>query len=264
MRQPSYQGFLSVEMVGKDSQPLWSYLVTPSKFPTKSITEDLADNMVKELAAALEEKSQRVPKSTADAGAIEGILNAAGTAFPALLYQEWFQSFQQRYPNLHVTYSAVGSEAGIEMLTHGKLDFAASDMPPSDDGMPESKTALVHFAMALGAVVPIYNLKSLDQNLNFTGEILSGIYLGQIKSWNDPKIRKPNQNVRLPDSPIVVIHRSDDSGASFLEGVEGDEAIANLVQKTPNSIGYVGWVYGRVVCACLDHPGGHQSARSRA
>lgn len=270
--EPMYQGFLSVEVIGKGGEPLWSYLVTPSELPVASITQDMADHMAAKLVAALKEKSESVPESPANTNTAERTLNGAGTSFPEPLYREWFESFQQRHPNLHITYSAVGSEAGIQMLTQGKVDFAASDVPLSDEGMSESKTNFLHFATVLGAVVPIYNVKGLDQNLNFTGEILAGIYLGQIKNWNDPKIRESNRDVHvhLPDSPIIVIHRSDESGTTFVwtdylskvnpewkkavgagsvvgwpvgEGAEGNEAIANMVQNTPGSIGYVGLVY---------------------
>jgi len=158
--------------------------------------------MVKELVAALQEKSERVPSSPVDTDSRERTLNGAGTAFPAPLYQEWFQSFQQRHPNLHVIYTTVGSAAGIEMLTQGKVDFAASDMPLSDEGMSESKTTLLHFAMALGAVMPIYNLQNVDESLNFRGETLAGIYLGKIKNWNDPKIRESN---RMPTCQVVPL-----------------------------------------------------------
>ncbi len=268
-RQANYEGFLSVEIVGKGSEPLWSYMVTPTKFSPKFITDDLADHIVKELVATLEQKAESVPTPVMG-GTAERVLNGAGAAFPAPLYQEWFESFQQRRPNLHIIYNSVGSEAGIQMLMQGKVDFAGLDTPLSDQRMSESKTPLLHFATALAAVVPIYNLQDVDESLNFTGEILAGIYLGKIKSWNDPKIREANRYTHLPDSPIVVIHCSDENGITFLwtdylskvnpewektvgrgsvvrwpvgEGAEGNEGIANLVQKTPNSIGYVGWVY---------------------
>jgi phosphate transport system substrate-binding protein len=136
--------------------------------------------------------------------------------------------------------------------------------------MSQTKTTFLHFAAVLGAVVPIYNLQSSDRNLNFTAETLAGIYLGTIKKWNDPRIRRSNRNAALPDSEIVVIRRSDGSGTTFVwtdylskvssewkgvvgagtvvkwpvgAGVEGNEALAAMVQRTPNSIGYVELVY---------------------
>jgi phosphate ABC transporter phosphate-binding protein len=269
-RQPVIHGFLSVEVVGKDNETLWSYLVTPSKVRTGSITEDLADQVVKKLGEALANGREKAAASAATEGASEMNLNGAGATFLAPLYQKWFESFQQRYPKAHISYSAVGSEAGLRLLEEGKADFAASDVPLSNEKMAKSKIAPLHFATVLGAVVPIYNLKGLDRTLNFTPEVLADIYLGKIKNWNDPKIRESNGNRALPNSEIVVIHRSDGSGTTFVwteylskvsaewkaavgsstvvqwlvgTGAEGNEGIAAIVQQTPNSIGYVELVY---------------------
>jgi phosphate ABC transporter phosphate-binding protein len=269
-RQPIFHGFFSVEVVGRNNEPLWSYLVTPSKFRTGAITQDLADQLVTKLAEALEHKSEGVAVAPATDATAETSLTGAGATFPAPLYQKWLESFQLRHPNTHVRYSAVGSEAGLQLLADGKVDFAASDMPLSNDRMAQSKTTFLHFASVLGAVVPIYNLQSFDRNLNFTAETLAGIYLGTIKKWNDPRIREWNRNAPLPDSNIVVIHRSDGSGTTFVwtdylskvssewkiavgagsvvkwpvgAGAEGNEAVAAMVQQTPNSIGYVELVY---------------------
>jgi phosphate ABC transporter phosphate-binding protein len=268
-RQPVFQGFFSVEVVGKDNQPLWSYLVTPSKFGTSSIIQDLADQMATRLVGALENK-EKTPSSPANERAAECHLSAAGATFPAPLYQKWFESFQQRYPKSQLSYNAVGSEAGLRLLEAGKVDFAASDVPLSDQQIAGSKNMPLHFPTILGAVVPIYNLKGVEHTLNFTGETLAGIYLGRIKNWNDPKIRDANKNASLPSNEIVVVHRSDGSGTTFVwtdylskispgwkssvgtatsvkwpvgTGVEGNEAVAAMVQQTPNSIGYVELVY---------------------
>lgn len=268
-RQPIIQGFLSVELIGKGNEPLWSYLVTPSKFRTASITQDLADHLVAKLIAALDQKRDNpAPSLSNSLGEIN--LKAAGATFPAPLYQKWFESFQQRSPNVQINYSAVGSEAGLRMFADGKLDFAASDVLPIDAHIPESQPAPLYFPTVLGAVVPIYNLKGVDRTLNCTPEALAEIYLGKIKSWNDPKLRNANKNASLPDAPITVVHRSDGSGTTFVWtdylskvspewhtsvgsgtsvkwpvgiGAEGNEAVAAVVQQTPNSIGYVELVY---------------------
>jgi phosphate ABC transporter phosphate-binding protein len=269
-RQPIFHGFLSVEVVGKDNEPMWSYLVTPSKFGSGAITQDLADDLVTKLVGALERKSEKVSASHVTDSIREMTLNGAGATFPAPLYQKWFESFQQRHPNAHINYGAVGSEAGLRLLMDGKVDFAASDVPLSDERMSQSKTTFLHFASVLGAVVPIYNLQGPERNLNFTAETLAGIYLGTIKKWNDPRIRESNRNVPLAESDIVVIHRSDGSGTTFVwtdylskvspewkatvgagtvakwpvgVGAEGNEGVAAMVQQTPNSIGYVELVY---------------------
>jgi phosphate ABC transporter phosphate-binding protein len=269
-RQPILRGFLSAEVVGKDNETLWSYLVTPSRFRSGSITEDLADQFVAKLAGALKQKNEDLPVSSGTERAGELNLNGSGATFPAPLYQKWFESFQQRYPKAHITYRAVGSEAGLRLLAESKADFAASDVPLSNERISESKTSLLHFATVVGAVVPIYNVKGIDRSLNFTPEVLAGIYLGKIKNWNDLKIRESNRNASLPNSEIVVVHRSDGSGTSFAwtdylskvsaawkalvgtgsevewpvgTGAEGNEAVAAMVQQTPNSIGYVELVY---------------------
>jgi phosphate transport system substrate-binding protein len=269
-RQAISHGFLSAEVIGKDDETLWSYLVTPVKFRAGSITQDLADHLAAKLLAALKEKPDNTPVSSAPASSIAMKLDAAGATFPAPLYQKWFASFQERNPKAHISYRAVGSEEGLRLLADGKVDFAASDVPLSNERMTEWKAQPLHFPTTLGAVVPIYNLKGVERNLKFTPEGLVGIYLGKIKSWNDPLIRDSNRSAPLPNTDIVVIHRSDGSGTTFAwtdylskvssewkttvgtntlvrwpvgEGVEGNDAVASLVQRTPNSIGYVELVY---------------------
>jgi phosphate transport system substrate-binding protein len=270
-RQSIVHGFLSMELLGKDNQALWSYLVIPSKFRSGPITEDLADQMVVKLVTALEQKSDTGPSAPVVERSGVATLNGAGATFPAPLYQKWIESYQEENPKTQLSYHAVGSEAGLKMLEEGKSDFAGSDVPLSDERKALWKASpLLHFATVMGAVVPIYNLKGVDRNLNFTAEILAGIYLGTIKNWNDPKIQKTNGKIALPNSDIVVVHRADGSGTTFVwtdylskvspewkstvgagtqvkwpvgRGVEGNEAVAAMVQQTPNSIGYVELVY---------------------
>jgi phosphate ABC transporter phosphate-binding protein len=259
-----------VEVVGKASQPLWSYLVTPSKFGSGSITQDLADHAVAKLIESLDHQKEKSQVSPSGERTSQINLNAAGATFSAPLYEKWFESFQQRYPQRHIAYSAVGSDAGLQLLADGKVDFAASDAPLSGDNLSGSNKTLAQLATVVGAVVPIYQLTGVDRNINFTPEALAGIYLGKIKNWNDPRIQTSNKNIRLPNVPIAVIHRSDGSGTTFVwtdylskvsgewksavgsgtvvnwpvgTGAEGNEAVAALVQKTPHSIGYVELVY---------------------
>lgn len=269
LRQAEYRGFLSVEVLGKSNEPLWSYLVTPSRFRMGDIASDLADQLVNRLVSAMSESevAQTAPLAES-AGNV--VLTAAGATFPAPLYQKWFETFELRRPNVRIKYDAIGSGAGLERLAAGQLDFAASDMPLSDVQMAEPKTTFVQFASVIGAVVPIYNVLGVDQILNFTPQVLAGIYLGRIRNWNDPAIRKINPNAVLPDTDIVLIHRSDSSGTTFAwtdylskvspewkarvgvgmvvawpagTGTEGNEGVATAVQEAPNSIGYVEWVY---------------------
>ena len=269
-RQTVYGGYLSAEIIGKDHEPLWSYLVTPSKFSWLSIDDDLASNLAKQLLQAREDKMPpgAIPGPKQVLGATN--LNAAGATFPQPLYQRWFESFEQEQPNVHLNYSAVGSEEGMHMLDEGKVDFAASDVPVLSAARSEPGPPLRRIASVMGAVVPIYNLADNPQDLNFTGEILAGIYLGRITKWNDPAIVKANRDTNLPNANIVVIHRSDGSGTThawcdFLSktspewkatigtdttvkwptgtGAVGNDGVADAVQKTPNSIGYVELVY---------------------
>jgi phosphate transport system substrate-binding protein len=269
-REPILRGYLSIEITGKNGEPLWSYLVTPSKFIVRNITDDLADHLVAKLATALTQKAEGAPASSITEAQGQVTLTAAGATFPAPLYQKWFELFEQLHPNLRVDYSAVGSGAGLDLLLKGKLDFGASDMPLSDEKMAELSRNFLHFASVIGAVVPVYNLKGMDRTLNFTPAILAGIYLGKIRKWNDPPIREVNRNAPLPDADIVVFHRLDGSGTTFVftdylskvspewkasvgsgttvswpigTGEERNEGVAAMVQRTPNAIGYVESVY---------------------
>lgn len=263
-----YSGFLSARIVSKDKEVLWSYLVTPSRFAWGGIVNDLADNLAAKLVEARKEREE-IPSSQ-HSGSSALTIHGAGATFPAPLYQRWFQSIEEQRPNQQITYDAVGSETGIRLLAEGKVDFAASDMPLSNERMTQSGTQFQHYASVLGAVVPIYNLPGVVRPLNFTPEVLAEIYLGKIRRWNDPKIRASNRGVSLPDSEIVVVHRSDGSGTTFVwsdflskvspewrssvgrssdlnwpvgTGAEHNEGVALMVQRTPNAIGYVEMVF---------------------
>lgn len=263
-RQAIFGGFLSVQVLGADNAALWSYLVTPSKFSWGSIAEDLSENLVREMVAAHDKIGQ--PSK----GVAQTSLHGAGSTFVAPLYQMWFESFQQQHPDVRLSYDAVGSAAGAQLLLQDKVDFAASDVPPSDQGPSQSAPGFLRIASVLGGVVPIYNLKDLSQDLKFTSEALAGIYLGKITKWNDPIIKSANRGVSLPDANIIVIHRSDGSGTTYTwsdylskistewrttvgagmtlkwpVGMEAEynEGLAATVQRTPHSIGYVELVY---------------------
>ncbi len=278
-RQTNYQGYLSLELVDKSGQPLWSYLVTPGRFRTDSITQDLASHAVERLLAAL--RSSTIRESNSPLAAQTHIpLHAAGSTLAQPLYLKWFQS-----ASLPVTYDAVGSEAGIEQLAAGKVDFAASDMPltPQTASVP---IAITQIPTVIGGVVPIYNLPGLNTSLRFTPQILAGIYSGAIRRWNSPAIRAVNRDARLPNAEIAVIHRTDGSGTTFVwtsflseaspewksrigsgahiewpigTGATGNEGVAALVAKTPNSIGYVELIYAihhELNYAAVENPAG--------
>jgi phosphate ABC transporter phosphate-binding protein len=270
LNQALTEGFLSVELVGKKDETLWSYLVTPSKFPWNGIPDDLAAQIVSRLLRAIREEGELAPSASSTAIKSKGILRAAGATFPSPLYQQWFDLFEDDHPGAHISYGAVGSAEGVQQLQAHKIDFAASEMPLSDKAMAEVHQRFLHLPSVLGAVVPIYNVNGLRQSLNFTPETLSGIFLGKIRKWNDPQIRQSNRGVSLPDAEIVVVHRSDGSGTSFVwtdylskvspqwrasvgagatvrwplgVAAEHSEGVASTVQQTANSIGYVEFIY---------------------
>jgi phosphate transport system substrate-binding protein len=202
------------------------------------------------------------------------LINGAGATFPYPIYSKWFDVYHQKSSNVQFNYQPVGSGAGIKQMTDGTVDFGASDGPMTDDQLKafESKRGfpILHFPTVLGAVVPVYNVKGVSGALNFTPEALAGIYLGKITKWNDPAITGPNKGVNLPSDDIVVIHRSDGSGTTYIWtdylsnvsdewknkvnkatsvnwpvglGGKNNDGVTSLVKQTPGSIGYVELIY---------------------
>src|SRR3984893_13945752 len=144
------------------------------------------------------------------------LLNAAGATFPYPIYSKWFDVYHQQHPNIQINYQSIGSGGGIRQLQAGTVDFGASDGPMADDQLAQSKFKILHFPTVLGADVPSYNIASVTGELNFTQKALAGIYLGTITKWNDPEIAKANPGVNLPNADIVVVHRSDGSGTTYI------------------------------------------------
>jgi len=198
------------------------------------------------------------------------LLNAAGATFPYPIYSKWFDVYHQKDPNVQINYQSIGSGGGIRQLLAGTVDFGASDGPMSDEQLKEAKFKILHFPTVLGAVIPIYNVSGVSGELNFTQKALAGIYLGTITKWNDPEIAKANSGVNLPASDIVVVHRADGSGTSYIFtdflskvsddwknkvgkgtsvqwpvglGGKGNEGVSGLVKQTPGSVGYVELIY---------------------
>ena len=196
-------------------------------------------------------------------------LTGAGATFPYPIYSKWFTEYSAAHPGVKVNYQSIGSGGGISQVTKGTVDFGASDMPMTDDMLNSSKVKLVHIPTVLGAVVPVVNLPGVS-DIRFSGETLADIYLGKIASWSDPEIAKDNPGVHLPDQKIIVVHRSDGSGTSFIftdylskvnqawaggpgkgtspswptgVGGKGNEGVAGLVRQIPGSIGYVELIY---------------------
>src|ERR1700689_4124354 len=198
------------------------------------------------------------------------LLNAAGATFPYPIYSKWFDVYHNQHPNVQINYQSIGSGGGIRQLLAGTVDFGASDGPMSDDQLAQAKFKILHFPTVLGAVIPTYNVAGVSTGLNFTQKALAGIYLGTITKWNDPEIAKPNPGVKLPGDDIVVVHRSDGSGTSYIFtdflskasddwknkvgkgtsvnwpvglGGKGNEGVSGLGKQTPDAIGYIELIY---------------------
>jgi phosphate transport system substrate-binding protein len=198
------------------------------------------------------------------------LINAAGATFPLPIYSKWFDQYHRMFPHIQINYQPIGSGGGIRQVLEGTVDFGASDMPMTDQQLQEAKTRILHLPTVLGADVPAYNIAGIRQDLNFTPDALAGIFLGKITQWNDPELKKVNPAVNLPGSDIVVVHRSDGSGTTYVWvdylskvnpewkarigvstsvnwpvglGGKGNEGVAGLIKQTPNSIGYVELIY---------------------
>lgn len=197
-------------------------------------------------------------------------LNGAGATFPYPIYSKWFNEFHKLHPDVQINYQSIGSGGGIRQLAVGTVDFGASDMPLSDEQLKSLQGPIFQFPTVLGAVVPAYNLPGVQQEIRFTPQALAGIYLGKITNWNDKALADANPGTKLPDKPIVVIHRSDGSGTTFVWtdylakvspewksqvgsntsvkwpvglGGKGNEGVAGLVRQMDGAIGYVELIY---------------------
>lgn len=196
-------------------------------------------------------------------------LNGAGASFPGPIYTQWLKTYKQVHPGVQIGYSAIGSGGGIRQILEGTVDFGATDGPMSDKQLQTYQDShgygLLHFATVLGADVPAYNLPGSPE-LNFTAEALAGIYLGAIAKWDDPLLREANPKANLPSTPIVVLHRSEGSGTTYVWSdylskvsdtwkskvgkgfsvnwpvglaARGNDGVSDLIARTPNSLGYV-------------------------
>src|ERR1700690_896328 len=198
-------------------------------------------------------------------------INAAGATFPYPIYSKWFDEYNKLHPKVQINYQSIGSGGGISQLTAKTVDFGASDGPMSDDQLKQAGFKILHFPTVLGAAVLTYNIPGVASDLKFTPEAIAGIYLGKITKWNDPAITSANPGVKLPGDDIVVVHRSDGSGTTYIWtdylskaspawqqkvgkatsvkwpvdglGGKGNEGVSALVQQTPGSLGYVELIY---------------------
>ena len=212
--------------------------------------------------------------TTGVASAQQILINAAGATFPYPMYSKWFDEYHKKFPNLAFNYQSIGSGGGIKQVTEGTVDFGASDGPMNDMQLKEFHDkhgfGILHFPTVMGADVPVYNVSGVNTDLSFTPEALAGIFMGKISKWNDPELMKANPGVKLPAADIVVVHRSDGSGTTYIWtdylskvskewetkvgrgtsvnwpvglGGKGNEGVSGQVQQTPNSIGYVELIF---------------------
>jgi len=186
------------------------------------------------------------------------------------MYSKWFSEYNKLHPDIQFNYQSIGSGGGIRQVLAGTVDFGATDGPMTDEQLAQAKTKILHIPTVLGADVPAYNIPGVTEELKFTPELLANIFLGKITSWNDAALAKANPGVSLPNQPIIVIHRSDGSGTTYIFtdylskvstdwknqvgkgtsvkwpvglGGKGNEGVAGMIRQMQGSIGYVELIY---------------------
>ncbi len=197
-------------------------------------------------------------------------LNGAGATFPYPIYSKWFNEYHKAHSDIQINYQSIGSGGGIRQLSTGTVDFGASDGPMTDQQLAEAGRKIYHLPTVLGAVVPAYNVPGVKQELKFTGKVLADIFMNKISTWNDPAIAKLNPGVNLPGTSIIVAHRSDGSGTTYIWtdylskvspewqggpgkgtsvkwpiglGAKGNEGVAGLIRQNEGAIGYIELIY---------------------
>ena len=192
-------------------------------------------------------------------------LNGAGATFPNIIYQNWMLSYNQTHPDVKLNYQSIGSGGGIRQFSDGTVDFGGTDAPMSDSAIAAINGNVLHIPTVLGAVVVAYNLPDVTQPVKLTPDVIADIFLGKVTKWNDARIASVNAGVTLPNQDIIVVHRSDGSGTSFVFtdylskvspewaqkvgkgaslnwpvglGGRGNEGVSATVRQTPGAIGY--------------------------
>ena len=193
-------------------------------------------------------------------------LNGAGATFPNIIYQNWMLTYNRKFDNVELNYQSIGSGGGIRQFSDKTVDFGGSDAPMTDSAIAAIQGNVLHLPTVLGGVVPTYNLPGLASPVRFTPELLADIFLGKITKWNDPRLAAENAGLTLPNADVVVVHRSDGSGTTYVWvdyltkvspewaqkvgrgtsvnwpvglGGRGNEGVAATVRQTPGAIGYV-------------------------
>jgi phosphate transport system substrate-binding protein len=206
--------------------------------------------------------------------AAQTTLNGAGATFPNPMYSKWFSEYHKLHADVQVNYQSIGSGGGIRQVTEGTVDFGASDMPMTEAQLKEAqekrKTRILNIPTVLGADVPAYNIPGVTGDVKFTPDALAGIFMGRITKWNDSAITSANPGINFPDKPIIVVHRYDGSGTSFIWtdylskisadweskvgrntsvqwpvglGGKGNEGVAGSIRQLAGAIGYVELIY---------------------
>jgi phosphate transport system substrate-binding protein len=197
-------------------------------------------------------------------------LNGAGATFPYPMYSKWFNEYNKLHPDVQINYQSIGSGGGIRQVLNQTVDFGASDGPMTDEQLSQAKVKILHLPTVLGADVPAYNISGVSGEIKFTPEVLADIFLGKITNWNNPALAKANPGIKFPDQAIIVIHRSDGSGTTYIWtdylskvskewestvgkgtsvkwpvglGGKGNEGVAGQIRQLQGSIGYVELIY---------------------
>ena len=198
-------------------------------------------------------------------------LTGAGATFPYPLYSRWFNDYAQR-TNVRINYQSIGSGGGIRQMLEGTVDFGATDVPMTDSELAKQREPIIHIPTVLGAVAVTYNLPQLTRPLKLSGDVLADMFLGRITRWNDARVTALNPGVLLPASDILIVHRADGSGTSYIFsdylnavsalwaqgpgrgkdvrwpvgiGGKGNEGVAGQVKQMVGSLGYLEVVYAR-------------------
>jgi len=203
-------------------------------------------------------------------GYADQLINGAGATFPYPIYSKWFDVYAKENPGIKFNYQSIGSGGGIRMLSNRTVDVGASDAPMTDQQLADAPGKILHFPSVMGAVVVAYNLPGFTGTLRLTGPVIADIYSGKITKWDDDQIKALNSGAAIPSQDIVVCHRSDGSGTSYIFtdylskvspawatdpgkgtavkwptglGGKGNEGVTALVQQTPGAIGYIELIY---------------------
>lgn len=197
-------------------------------------------------------------------------LNGAGATFPYPMYSKWFSDYNKLHPDIQINYQSIGSGGGIRQVLNGTVDFGASDGPMSDEQLQQAKFKILHIPTVVGAAVPAYNVPGVSGEVKFTPDVLANIFLGKITNWDDAALAKSNPGIKFPNQSIIVVHRSDGSGTTYIWtdylskvsgewqssvgkgtsvkwpvglGGKGNEGVAGQIRQLPGAIGYVELIY---------------------